>query len=84
MKNLTIRGIPDELHAQLKERASANRRSLNQQVIAELMAGPMGEKADAWGGRAKEMEALVDRLRKELPLFATAEEIDEAKRYGRK
>ena len=36
MKTLTIRGLPDEVHLELKERAKKNRRSLNQEVIAEL------------------------------------------------
>jgi plasmid stability protein len=36
MKTLTIRGLPDEVHAFLKNRAQSNRRSLNQEVIAEL------------------------------------------------
>lgn len=36
MKTLTIRGVPDEVHADLRDRARKNRRSLNQQVIAEL------------------------------------------------
>jgi len=36
MKTLTIRGLPDEVHERLKEQAKRNRRSLNQEVIAEL------------------------------------------------
>ena len=36
MKTLTIRGLPDEVHALLKNRAHSNRRSLNREVIAEL------------------------------------------------
>ena len=36
VKTLTIRGLPDEVHARLKRQAVANRRSLNQEVIAEL------------------------------------------------
>lgn len=38
MAALTIRNLPDELHARLKEQAKRNRRSLNQEVIAELEA----------------------------------------------
>ncbi|MCC5790014.1 MAG: Arc family DNA-binding protein [Opitutales bacterium] len=36
MATLTIRNIPDEVHERLKRRAKENRRSLNQEVIAEL------------------------------------------------
>lgn len=33
MANMTIRGIPDEVYAALKESAERNRRSLNNEVI---------------------------------------------------
>ena len=36
MPTLTIRNMPDALHEALKERAKKNRRSMNQEVIAEL------------------------------------------------
>jgi plasmid stability protein len=36
MATLTIRNLPDEVHERLKEQAKRNRRSLNQEVIAEL------------------------------------------------
>ena len=37
MATLTIRNLPDEAHERLKEKAKRNRRSLNQEVIAELL-----------------------------------------------
>ena len=36
MPTLTIRNLPEDLHAALKERARKNRRSLNQEVISIL------------------------------------------------
>jgi len=36
MKTLTIRGLPEQVHVRLKEQAKRNRRSLNQEIIAEL------------------------------------------------
>jgi plasmid stability protein len=33
MRTLTIKNIPDELYEQLKQRAAANRRSINSEVI---------------------------------------------------
>lgn len=36
MKTLTIRGVPEELHERLRLSAKLNRRSLNQEIIAEL------------------------------------------------
>jgi plasmid stability protein len=36
MTDLLIRQIPEELHLKLKERAQANRRSMNQEVLVLL------------------------------------------------
>jgi plasmid stability protein len=36
MATITIRDLPEHLHLILKQRARRNRRSLNQEVIAEL------------------------------------------------
>ena len=36
MASITLKDIPDDLHAQLKQEASANFRSLNQEALARL------------------------------------------------
>lgn len=36
MTDLLIRQVPDDLHAKLKRRARANRRSMNQEIIILL------------------------------------------------
>jgi plasmid stability protein len=36
MKSLTIKNIPDDLHAALKRRAELNYRSLNREIISIL------------------------------------------------
>ena len=36
MPNLTLKGIPDDLHAQLKREAEANFRSLDQEALARI------------------------------------------------
>ncbi len=36
MATITLKGIPDGLHAQLKQRARRNRRSLNSEVLDSL------------------------------------------------
>jgi hypothetical protein len=36
MASVTIKGIPEELHGQLKREAEANFRSLNQEVLARI------------------------------------------------
>lgn len=38
MPNLTLRDVPEDLHAWLKEEAAAHHRSINKQVIALLEA----------------------------------------------
>lgn len=83
MKTLTIRDLPDPLHAALKERAQRNRRSLNKQVIADLSRVEAFESDE-------ERESRVDReirqaaaLRSRTTGFFTAEEIDVGKREGR-
>lgn len=80
MKTVTLRGMPDELHARLKLRAQKNRRSLNKQIIAELAESAETEQRT----KAETLLARTDELRAQLGTFATAEEIDEAKRYGRR
>jgi len=47
MADLTIRGLPDELHQQLKQLADAHHRSVNRETIALIeraMAGSLSEK----------------------------------------
>ena len=86
MATLTIRNVPDELHETLKLRAKRNRRSLNQEVIAELAnasGAVMEGDAERKRVRAEEMIGMVKDLRSRMPHFMTAEEIDAAKREGR-
>lgn len=47
MADLTIRGLPDELHQQLKQLADAHHRSVNRETIALIeraMANDLSEK----------------------------------------
>ena len=86
MATLTIRNLPDELHETLKLRAKRNRRSLNQEVIAELASASgavMEGDAERKRVRAEEMIGMVKDLRSRMTHFMTAEEIDAAKREGR-
>lgn len=47
MADLTIRGLPDELHRYLKQQAEAHHRSVNREVIAlverAMAGGPEGK-----------------------------------------
>lgn len=88
MATLTIRNVPDNLHARLKEQAKRNRRSLNQEVIAELdaaMRPPETEEERIARRRAINERASgeVARLRESVTRYLTAEEIRDAIDEGR-
>lgn len=79
MPNLTIKGIPEELYRQLKQRATRHRRSLNSEVICclESAASLTTVDPEAWLVNA-------DKLRNRLGLTPLTEEsLREAKRVGR-
>ena len=92
MPTLTLKGLPDDVYHALKERAAANRRSLNSEVIVRLeqsvAAGPAcatrPPDVDAILARADEIrtriQARIERLG--LPPI-TADEITAAKHEGR-
>ena len=88
MATLTIRNLPDGLHVRLKEQAKRNRRSLNQEVIAELETAPSfptpQNEDERNKARAEAMIAKVNQLRGGMKRFMTAEEIDAAIEEGRR
>ena len=55
MPDLALRGIPDQLHRQLKSAASRNHRSLNGEILARLTASVRSEPIGP--------EALLERIR---------------------
>jgi plasmid stability protein len=84
MPTLNIRNVPDDLHEALKERARKNRRSVNQEVIAELSEVAGGVLDGGKGKRAMQMIALAGELRKELQRTLSADEIRAAIDEGRR
>ena len=61
MLSLTLKNIPKELHARLKESAEKNRRSLNSEILARLerdLAAPVVEPE----AHARELKAFTARL----------------------
>lgn len=84
MPTLTIRNMPDALHEALKERAKKNRRSMNQEVIAELSELAEESHDESKRNRAAQMIALADSLRRELQRTLSAEEIRAAIDEGRR
>lgn len=87
MATLTIRNVPDDLHARLKEQARRNRRSLNQEVIAELSALATEETEEERIARRRTINERssreVARLREGVTRYMTAREIREAIDEGR-
>lgn len=75
--NLTLKGVPDEIHERLKAAATANHRSLNSEIIAILEARVLTQRVSAQDqlaairaarARLKKAEfdhAEIDRLKRE-------------------
>jgi plasmid stability protein len=79
MVSLTIKNIPQDVYARLKEAAASNRRSINSQVITII--------DEALRSRQVTPEEWIPTARKIRELTAdyviTDEEFNEAKRAGR-
>jgi len=80
MKTLTIRGVPEALGENLKRRAVANRRSLNQEVLSTLEEALRGDERPS-------VEETINQVRefrarwKVQPM--SPEEIEKAAEEGR-
>ena len=83
MATLTIRNLPEELHLLLKERAKRNRRSMNQEVIAELGLATKHETPEERNARVEREIMEIEALRARAKGFLPAEQTEEAKRDGR-
>jgi plasmid stability protein len=77
--NLTLKGLPDEVYARLKQAAAANHRSLNSEIIALLEAQVFPRRVTA-----QEHLAAIRAARSRLgrATFDHAE-LDQIKREGR-
>ena len=77
MTTLTLKNIPDELHARLKESAEKNSRSLNSEILIRLESAFTAPVVDV-GEHARQLKAFTDaQTPVDLKLF------DRYKRYGR-
>ena len=75
---MTIKNIPDELYEELKQRAAANRRSINNEVIVLIEHAVKYQVQDP-----DEVLERVRVLREKLDLYVTEDEITAAKNEGR-
>lgn len=78
MATMTIKNIPDELYEELKQRAAANRRSINNEVIVLIERAVQYQVQDP-----NEVLEQVRILRDKLDLYVTEDEITAAKNEGR-
>lgn len=76
---LTLKGIPDDLYARLKQTAEVHRRSLNNEAISVLETVLLPRKATA-----SERIARARALRSDLKAEFSASDIDAHKRQGRR
>ncbi|MBI4205946.1 MAG: Arc family DNA-binding protein [Betaproteobacteria bacterium] len=63
MLTLTLKNIPEDLHAMLKESAEKNRRSLNSEILARLERDLAAPTVDP-KVHARELKAFTTRLPK--------------------
>jgi len=61
MLTLTLKNIPEQLHAKLKESAAKNRRSLNSEILMRLERDVSVPKVDR-RKIASDLKAFTDRL----------------------
>jgi plasmid stability protein len=79
MATLTVKNIPDELYARVKEAAARNRRSVNSEIIARIEASLMPRRVSA-----EHVVARARRLHAEMGSgLLEVEQYDEARRAGR-
>ena len=55
--DITLRGVPDHLHQELKSAASRNHRSLNGEILSRLMESSVSP-------RPRDTKDLIQRIRK--------------------
>ena len=77
MATLTLKNIPDELHARLKESAERNRRSLNSEILIRLESAFAAPVIDA-RQHVRELKEFTDRQPMQDHTL-----IDRFKRHGR-
>jgi plasmid stability protein len=78
MVTFTVKGLPEEVHRKLKERARRHRRSLNSEVIASLEQSVLSSAIDT-----ERFLQTTYRLRREVIGRLTDEQLQDLKSSGR-
>ena len=79
MPNITLKGLPRDLHRELKNRARAHHRSLNKELIATLQAATASTSAVDAHATGREIQQARGRFKRAL----TLDEITSWKQQGR-
>ena len=79
MPTITVKDIPEDLHAKLKEAAAAEGRSLNKEIILRLKISTMQERRP----NVKELLARAEHIRSQFRGSLSPKDIDRWKRQGR-
>ena len=83
MPTLTLKGLPDHVYHALKDRAAANQRSLNSEVLMRLERSVSAKPMDVAEALAR-ADAIGAQIRARGGSLFTEEEITAAKHDGRR
>lgn len=79
MAQIALRGVPDQLHHEIREAAARNHRSVNGEILARL--------EESLGHRFTDVERLLDRIQRRHDMIGTLdlreETLRELKSAGR-
>jgi antitoxin FitA len=78
MANITVKGLPDDLHARLKAQAERNRRSLNAEAIECIERGLGTAAVDP-----AELRKRLRLVRERGAGYLTEDMVDQGKKEGR-
>ena len=78
MATITIKNIPDDLYADLKRAAAANRRSINSEIIVSIEQAVRSKRIEP-----DELLSEIRVLREETAVYLTDDILDQAINKGR-
>lgn len=84
MANVTVRNIPEDVHAVLREEAKRNARSLNAEIVATLSdRAQMSRRRKQAAKALREIDRIREKIAKEYPDQPDSVELLREDRYGR-
>ncbi|MBI1941750.1 MAG: Arc family DNA-binding protein [Acidobacteria bacterium] len=84
MANVTVRNIPEDVHAVLREEAKRNARSLNAEIVATLSdRAQMSRRRKQAAKALREIDRIREKIAKQYPDQPDSVELLREDRYGR-